>query len=225
MLLEVIVSTVADAREAARGGADRLEIVRDIASGGLTPPLELVRAIAAETGLPLRVMVRENPGFETDRSELDALRRAGSAFAAEGVDGIVLGFARGGEPLLDDVRRVIAAAPNVPATFHRAFDTLNDPIQAMTRLSTIPQVDRILTDGGSGSHAERCDRLRHLAVAAGERFTIVAGSNVDERMLSMIAAAGCVREVHVGRAARPGHDRTAPVSADLVRRLGELAGL
>ena len=225
LLLEVIVSTVADAREAARGGADRLEVVRDIAHGGLTPPLDLVRAIAAETTLPLRVMVRENCGFETTDRELDVLRRAARAFAGEGVDGIVLGFARNGEPLLDEVRRVIDAAPATPVTYHRAFDTLRDPVQAIPQLSAIPQIDRILTDGGCGSHAERCDRLRRLSTAAGDRITLIAGSNVDAQMLSMIAATGCVREVHVGRAARPGHNRAAPVSAEMVRRLRDLAGL
>ena len=37
LLLEVIVQTLADAREAASGGADRLEVVRAIRDGGLTP--------------------------------------------------------------------------------------------------------------------------------------------------------------------------------------------
>jgi copper homeostasis protein len=223
MILEVIVSTVADAREAARGGADRLEVVREIAQGGLTPPLDIVRAIAADTALPLRIMVRENGAFETNDGELEALRRAARAVAAERVDGIVVGFARDGEPLLDHVRRVIDAAPATRVTYHRAFDTLRDPMQAIGQLSTIAQIDRILTDGGAGSHAERCARLQRLSAAAGDRIAIIAGGNVDARMLSMIAATSCVREVHVGRAARPGRNRDAPVSADLVRSLRELA--
>jgi copper homeostasis protein len=168
-------------------------------------------------------MVRENSGFEASDAEVEALRRAARAFAAVGVDGIVLGFARDGEPLLDQVRRVIAAAPDVRATYHRAFDTLRNPVHAIGQLSAIPQIDRVLTDGGTGSHAERCDRLHRLSAAAGGRITIIAGSNVDRQMLAMIAATGCVREVHVGRAVRPGHARDATVSADLVRRLRELA--
>ena len=224
MLLEVIVSTVADAREAARGGADRLEVVRDIAQGGLTPPLDLVRAIAAETTLPLRVMIRENGGFETNRGELNAMRRAASAFVDIGVDGLVLGFACDGQPLVGQLCEIIDAVPEARATYHRAFDTLTDQVDAIEQLSAIPQIDRILTDGGDGSPAERCNRLRRLSAAAGDRMTIIAGSNVDVQMLSMIAATGCVREVHVGRAARPGHNRDAAVSADVVRKLRQLAG-
>jgi copper homeostasis protein len=78
-LVEVIVQTVEDAREATRGGARRLEVVRDIRSGGLTPPVSLVRAIAAETPLPLRVILRENDGYGTDARELPALRDAAAA--------------------------------------------------------------------------------------------------------------------------------------------------
>ena len=147
MLLEVIVQSVSDAREAFLGGADRLEVVRAIADGGLTPSLSLVRAIAVETSLPLRVMVRENAGYAMDFGELPALRRAAAEFAAAGVDGIVIGFARRGEPALDDVARVLHAAPRVPVTFHRAFDTLRDPLHAIDELARIAQVDRVLTTG------------------------------------------------------------------------------
>ena len=77
MLLEVIVQTADDALAAQDGGADRLEVVRDIGVGGLTPSLALVDAIQAVTQLPLRVMVRENAGFSIGDGELPALARGG----------------------------------------------------------------------------------------------------------------------------------------------------
>jgi copper homeostasis protein len=110
ILLEVIVQSVADAREAARGGADRLEVVREIDKAGLTPAPELVRAIAAEVGLPLRVMVRENDGFTTSDREMAALRSAAAAFAEIGVDGLVAGFERDGMPLLEELSTLLEAA-------------------------------------------------------------------------------------------------------------------
>ena len=223
ILLEVIVQSVADAREAARGGADRLEVVRDIRLGGLTPPLSLVRAIAKETSLPLRVMVRENDGYATNGDEMRALRRAAGEFAAEGVDGLVVGFARDGLPDLDDVMRVLDAAPGVPATFHRAFDQLQDPMAAIDRLAAIDQIDRILTDAGGGAAASRCERLREYAARAG-RLQILAGGGVDEEAFALFASSGCVREIHVGRIARDGGKQEAPVSAACVRRLRDLAG-
>lgn len=224
LLLEVIVQSVADARAAAEGGADRLEVVREIRSGGLTPPLSLVRAIAAATALPLRVMVRENEGYATNAQEVAVMRRAAAEFADAGVDGLVTGFARDGEPLLDDTAAVLAAAGGLRVTFHRAFDQLRDPFDTIDRLAAITQIDRILTDGGRGTPGDRCGRLRQYVTRASTALTIVAGGGVDDEALAWFARNGCVGEVHVGRAAREGGDQEAPVSAARVRHVRELAG-
>lgn len=221
-LLEIIVQTVADAREAARGGADRLEVVRDLGSGGLTPRLELVAAIAAETGLPLRVMVRENAGFLTDAGELPRLRRAAEDFTALGVDGLVLGFARDGGPALDEVRKVIDAVPEARVTFHRAFDTLPAPVAGLDEIAALPAIDRVLTGGGDGTARQRCDRLEAWARHAHDRLTIVAGGGIDDDCLRLLAASPVVREVHLGRLARERSGRDAPVSAGRVRRARDI---
>lgn len=224
LLLEVIVQSVADARAAADGGADRLEVVRAITDGGLTPLLATIEEIAAETSLPLRVMVRDNAGYELGPGELPAMCRAAADFAALGVDGLVIGFARAGEPVLEDLQQVLEAVPATRVTFHRAFDALTDPLSAVRRLTRIPSVDRILTSGGLGSAEARCARLEAYCEAAGPRITIIAGGGVDEEALSLFARSGCVREAHVGRAARHGGDPDGPVSAARVRHLKKLAG-
>jgi copper homeostasis protein len=222
VLLEVIVQTIADARAATAGGADRLEVVRDIHAGGLTPLPSVVRAIAASTPLPLRVMVRENAGYEMASGELPSLQRAAAEFTALGVDGLVIGFARAGEPLLDDLQRVLDRVPGVRVTFHRAFDALRDPVGTISKLTRITGIDRILTSGGDGSVEARCERLATYVRLAGPALEIVAGGGVDEAALSHFARRGCVRELHVGRAAREGGDADGPVSASRVRYLKEL---
>ncbi|MEO8520320.1 MAG: copper homeostasis protein CutC [Acidobacteriota bacterium] len=223
LLLEVIVQTVADAAAAALGGADRLEIVRDIRQGGLTPSLALVRAIAAATRLPLRVMVRDNDGYRLGADELPGLRRAAAQFAEAGVDGLVIGFATGGRPDPDAVSRVLAAAPGVRATFHRAFDVLDDPAAAIPDIARISGVDRILTGGGEGPADVRCRRLAEYSrLAAAPGLRIIAGGGVDEAALALFAREGCVGEVHVGRAARDDGEPDSPVSAARVRRLKSL---
>jgi copper homeostasis protein len=224
MLLEVIVQTAADAREATRGGADRLEVVREIRAGGLTPPLSLVREIASETPLPLRVIVRENDGYDLRPGELAALREAAAAFADAGVDGLVIGFARDRALALADVTSVLEAAPGVRVTFHRAFDQLIDPARAIDEIATLPQVDRILTNAGGGTPASRCARLSEYVARARGRLEILAGGGVTEAALALFAETRCVREAHVGRAARDGDTLDGPVSAARVRRLRELAG-
>jgi copper homeostasis protein len=225
MLLEVIVQSLADARAAEAGGADRLEVVREIERDGLTPAVDLVRAIASESRLPLRAMVRQNDGFSlTGLGELAELRRAMTAFAELGIDGAVVGFARDGSLDLDALDALLSAAPALQVTLHRAFDRLHDPMAAIAAARTRPQIDRILTAGGPGDWTARCARLREYATAAGPGLIMLAGGGIDESALRLLAGARCVTEAHVGRAARVIASRAAPVSADRVRRLKDIAG-
>jgi copper homeostasis protein len=64
MLLEVIACSVADAIEAERGGAGRLELARELGRGGLTPSPDLVQEVRQAVAIPVRVMLRENDGYE-----------------------------------------------------------------------------------------------------------------------------------------------------------------
>jgi copper homeostasis protein len=224
LLLEVIAQSVEDARAAAAGGADRLEIVREISRGGLTPQIELVRAIAAEVPLPLRVMVRENDGYGVSGArELSVLQRTMEQRGELRVDGAVAGFASNGRADLATLQAVMGAAPGLRVTFHRAFDTVTDPAEAIRSLREVPGVDRILTDGGSGDVHARCRQLLEYSKHAAGRLIILAGGGVGEREISAIRASGAVREVHVGRAARAHDDANGPVSTERVRRLRDIA--
>ena len=57
-VLEVCVDSTASALAAKRGGASRLELCADLIVGGTTPSLALVRQVKAETGLPVRALLR-----------------------------------------------------------------------------------------------------------------------------------------------------------------------
>ena len=223
MIIEVIVQTVDDARAATDGGADRLEVVRAIRDGGLTPAQSVVEAIKRATPLPLRVMVRENAGFDTSDAEIEKMRAAAWNLTKLGVDGLVAGFARSGELSLPEFEAVIEAAPGVPVTFHRAFDSLADPLSAIDVLAPNPRIDRILASGGEGSPAERCDRLQQFVTRAKPRLTIIAGGGVDLELFRLLVERRAVREIHVGRLARDGGNAEGPVSAASVRRLRDLA--
>ena len=212
MLLEVIVQTIEDAREATAGGADRLEVVRDILQGGLTPSIDLVRAIQQVSSLPLRVMVRENAGYTTNSAELDTLQQMAHDHWSLGVDGLVIGFAEHGQLRLDDVRLAIERAPGARVTFHRAFDSLTAPEGALPALAAHTGIDHLLTSGGDGTPAERSARLRRWTgqlATLGPGLTIIAGGGVDEEMLRVLARERSVTEAHVGRAAREGETPTA----------------
>ena len=223
LLLEVIVQSVADAAEAEAGGADRLEVVREIERDGLTPPLDLVRSLLAATSLPLRVMVRESDGFGvTGPRELIALQRTFADLADLGVHGAVVGFARDGTLDLDLMASVLSVAPGLPVTLHRAFDAVDNPEAAIDAALAFPQIDRILTSAGSGAWPERCERLTAWSRRAGPRITFLPGGGLDDEALKALAECPAVTEVHVGKAARDPQVSSAPVSARRVRALKSL---
>jgi copper homeostasis protein len=223
--LEVIVTSVDDAVTAARGGADRLEVVRDLHRQGLTPSIDLVRRIQREVALPLRVMVRESDGFACGSDdERRALVDHAAALDALGVDGIVIGWTRDDRIDEDALGQVLEAAPSLRATFHRAFDSLPDPEAALRALQRHAQIDRVLTGAGTGAWASRCRTLTRYARWAGSRITLLPGGEIDEAAIRALTACACVTEVHVGRAARIGQAVDGAVSAEAVAILRRAAG-
>ncbi|MEZ5364698.1 MAG: copper homeostasis protein CutC [Bryobacterales bacterium] len=214
--LEVIAMSADEAREAERGGADRLEIVRDLDQGGLTPTLETVREIRAAVDLPLRVMVRQTADYKMRSSEdLQRMRDAAAAFGAMQVDGIVLGFEQNGQADLESVGAILEAAPRTPATFHRAFEAVRDPLAEIVRLHTLPQIDHILTSGGDGNWDTKMLRLETWRQAAAPSITILAGGGLDLERMLWLTRETALTEFHVGTAVR----ENGVVSADLVRKL------
>jgi len=213
-ILEVIACSVEDAVEAERGGAGRLEIVRALDAGGLTPPVSLIREIAASVSIPIRVMLRENAGFEAgSATEIEKLCRAAREFVTLGVDGLVIGFLRGGRLDLAAAQRILSNAPGLKATFHRAFEELDDAGAAVAALKTAPQFDRILVSPA------RVRGLKQLVESAAPELTILAGGGVDADAIRMWRKRTGIGEFHVGRAVRYGADIRQPVDAGLVRNL------
>ena len=92
MILEVCIDSLASARAAISGGADRLELCSALALGGLTPYTELLEQIREESRIPVRCLIRPRSGdFLYSRDEIDLMVRQIKALKAAGSDGFVIG--------------------------------------------------------------------------------------------------------------------------------------
>jgi copper homeostasis protein len=214
-LLEVIVTSLEEALEAEAGGADRLELVRALDLGGLTPPIETVKAITEAVRIPVRVMLRENPTlWLSSAQEVQTLRMHAKFFSELKIAGFVLGFVR--EERIDTgaLRTILADIRPLPVTFHRAFDEVADPLAAIEQLKEIAQLDRILTSGGDGEWEQRRGRLLAWQAAASPAIELLVGAGVCDSALSELRDCPPLREVHVGRAAR--NPRTVEGSVDRI---------
>jgi copper homeostasis protein len=216
-VLEVIACSVADAVAAENGGAGRLEVVRAPEAGGLTPPIPLVKEIAAAVSIPVRVMLRENDSFEiADRQELAKLGYSASELAALEIDGVVLGFLQGRSLDLAATQQILSCAPHLKATFHRAFEELENQQADIASLKTMPQFDRILVS------PSRISDLKQLVENTAPELIIVAGGGVGRANIRPLCESAAIREFHVGRAARRDGDIRRPVDAALVQELAAL---
>ena len=174
--LEVCVDSTASALAAKRGGADRLELCADLVIGGTTPSLALLRQVKAETGLPVRALLRPRFGdFCYDRYELAQMEQSAAELVEAGADGIVTGVLTPDgvldvdalRPIYAAARRAAAAAGRpVACTLHRAFDVCRDPFAALAAAKELG-LATILTSGQAASAPQGAELLRQLVEAAG----------------------------------------------------------
>ncbi len=220
LALEVIAASLEDALEGEAGGADRIELVRDLASGGLTPALAVIESVIARVRVPVRVMVRESISHVVNEGTVRTrLIAVAAALAPLPLDGIVCGFVRDGRVDRDLLSGVLRASGGKPATFHRAFESIADPIDAISDLALTTSVDRILTNGGAGEWVDRVGRLTEWARAALPRLRLIVGGGLTSDVLPDLAKIPNLHEIHVGRAVREPETDEGLVVARKVRGL------
>ncbi|KOG33988.1 copper homeostasis protein CutC [Streptomyces resistomycificus] len=217
-VLEVIALDVEDAVAAQAGGADRLELVTDIAADGLTPSAATVAGIRAAVDISLRVMLRPTDGFAP--GDVDRLVGVAGELRAAGAEEFVLGFldADGGVDLAA-VERVAGVLDGCRWTFHRAIDHAADRDALRKQLDGLTGLDTFLTAGSAAGVDEGLPTLLAEARRRGEpgyepRILVGGGLRLDH--LPALRTAG-VDAFHIGGAARP-DGWQGPVSATAVAR-------
>ncbi|MEU2281970.1 copper homeostasis protein CutC [Streptomyces sp. NPDC013178] len=215
-VLEVIALDVEDAVAAQAGGADRLELVTDMAADGLTPPVTTFAGIRAAVDLDLRVMLRLADGFAAGDPE--RLVRVTRELREAGAEEFVLGFldAEGGVDLTA-VEHVVGELDGCRWTFHRAIDHTADRDALRKQLADLPGLDTYLTAGSAAGVDDGLPTLLAEAGRGGEpgyepRILVGGGLRLDH--VPPLRAAG-IDAFHIGGAARP-EGWAGPVSAQAV---------
>lgn len=202
-VLELAVQDEHGIDVATRLGVDRIELCSALPLGGVTPSLGLIEAAVAAG--PVHVLVRPRPGgFEYTTAEVATTVRDVRHAIAAGAAGVVIGGLRDGHIDSALVARVVSAAGDADVTFHRAFDLLTDPAQAIEELIDLG-VHRVLTAGCPTVVAAGLPGLRRLVTAAAGRLEIQAGGGVVPDLIPAVVATG-VPAVHASaKTAIPDH--------------------
>ncbi|MDR2998841.1 MAG: copper homeostasis protein CutC [Microbacterium sp.] len=209
--LEIAVQDAAGARIAFAAGADRVELCQALAeTGGLTPSAGAVDAVLAEAGSAdrLAVLVRPRPGgFVYDAAEVavvaadvrDVVRRGAGAVVVAALDAA-------GQVDVDALRRWTDAAVGAEVVFHRAIDTLADPVGVVDLLAELG-ISRVLTSGGATRSIDGLGTIEALVRRSAGRVQIMPGGGVRVGDISALVSAGA-DAVHLS--ARRASGDTAP---------------
>jgi copper homeostasis protein len=196
--LEVAVDSLEALKAAEEAGADRIELCAHLGEGGLSPTDQLLSDAVALAKMPIRVMVRPRSGdfiytneeFQLMKDEILRAKRAG-------VEGVVLGMLVNENEI--DVRRtkaLVDLARPMKSTFHRAFDTLKNPLSFDQVMAT--GVDTLLTSGGAELAEQGVETIARLVEKSKNRVSILAGGGIRGTNVARIVKSTSVRAVHVG---------------------------
>ena len=173
-ILEVCVDSLASARNAIAGGADRLELCSALAVGGLTPYTALLKQIRRESDIPIRCLMRSRPGdFFYTADELELLREQIIELKHAGASGFVIGCLTP-DGILDKLAmRHLMQACGDNVTLHRCIDVSADPESTYLDAMDLG-IDTVLTSGCAHSCLSGIEIIKKL-IALRDRLTNPAG--------------------------------------------------
>ena len=202
--LEVCVDSVESLRSAIIGGADRIELCANLAVGGLTPTLDMLKA-ARSFDLPIRVMIRPRAGnFHFTEHELSQMKTEIEELHSFGFEGVVLGAATLDNRLdVESLRQLLETAKPMRATLHRVIDTLADPLAAIDEAVELG-FDTVLTSGTQDSAAQGCEMIAEMITRAAGRIDIMPGAGISPTNAADILQKTRARWLH-GSFSAPAH--------------------
>ena len=113
-----------------------------------------------------------------------------------GADGVVFGcLTPEGELDKPAMQRLMEASKGLSVTFHRAFDYVKSPREALEELIGMG-VNRVLTSGQMPTAMEGAPLLAELVKQAGDRIIIMPGCGVNEHNIAELARVTGAGEFH-----------------------------
>ena len=205
VLLEICCGSAEDVIEAAKGGADRVELNSNLFQGGLTPSIGALTIAKKYTNIPIMTMVRPRAGgFCYTNTEFEVACEDAEQLLAHGADGLVFGFLHeDGTIDQDRTRKLVRIAAGKPCVFHRALDVVPDWKRALDSLIKLG-VTRVLTSGQESDVFFALDTIAEMIQYVDGAIEILPGAGITlKNVQKVVAATGC-NQVHLA------HHKTLP---------------
>ena len=193
MILEICAASIESGLNAQIGGADRIELCVNLEVGGLTPSHGMVQVAKDLIEIPIYVLIRPRPGnFCYSSMEYEVIKEDILCCKSVGCHGVVIGLLTKERYIREDwLARLVELAYPMEVTFHRAFDEVKNPFEALDILKETG-VKRVLT-AGLASHAwEGKQVLGELVEEAGDEIVIMPGGGVRPNNLVDLMETGAL---------------------------------
>lgn len=202
-MIEVIATTLEDARRIEKAGADRIELVSALTEGGLTPSYALIKNVVQNVSIPVNVMIRPHArSFIYSRDEIELMVEDIIIAKELNVNGVVLGVLnKEGKIHKVFLERLLKFCDGVDVTFHRAIDEISDPVNAVKILSEYQQIKTILTSGGKGRILDNISTITNMIKNSGH-INILVGGGLNFDNIKEIVESTKAHQYHFGTAIR-----------------------
>lgn len=198
MIKEACVETFEEATLAEKQGANRIELCSDLANDGLTPSFELMEKTISELKIPVMVMIRPRAGdFVYSDEEIRQMKLEIDLAKKAGAFGVVFGLLTTKNNIDKKNTSILCDyAHPLPVTFHKAIDTIEDPVEGVKILKKINGITRILTSGGKSTAREGAVTLIQMIKTANDTIIILAAGKVNDKNVEIIAERIGAKEFH-----------------------------
>lgn len=165
-------------------GADRIEFCTDRENGGLTPNIDDFVELKSKIKIPIFVMIRPKAGgFVYSDDDFELMKHQINDFRNLKADGFVFGILNKENKIdLEKNIELIKLAKDLPCTFHRAFDRLDNLEESLEQL-IICGFKTVLTSGQKPNVDEGKDNIKRLIKLANGRIDILVGGGLRSNNL------------------------------------------
>ncbi len=202
MLLEICANSYRSAISAEKAGAHRIELCSELAIGGITPSFGLIKKVIETLKIPVFVLIRPRSGnFTYSDDEFDIMKNDIEQSKALGCHGIVSGVLNKNNTIdVERTKALIDLAKPLPFTFHRAFDWVENPSEAIKQLQDLG-AERVLTSGQEITAEKGIELLKELKEKTNNKIVILPGGGINVENANVFKNAN-FKEIHCSASTR-----------------------
>ena len=184
-------------------GADRVELCRELSTGGLTPSYDEIIRAGESLHIDLNVLIRPRAGdFVYSPEEVTAMLEQIRFCGESGlVNGVVIGaLTPSGKVDIPVCGRLVEEARkhSLSVTFHRAIDEPGDILSRFKDVLGLG-VDRVLSSGGAVTAEEGIPVLLEMVRLSAGRVSVMPGCGVTPENAVKILHNTLAHEIHGSR--------------------------